>query len=187
MKFLSHQLLIPHQKQYEVSGVNNSIDVKIGDNDAPPVIELSLPAGQTIRENGSFNIQVDIAATSASQSSENDIVVRYQITDSTLADFIAEEDQMGTITITAGATSETETIDIQNNFVDRDDSSVEVVLLDDRGVNKLYTKSAVESTNTISVPIEDNDAPPVIRAVFVGDDPIITEGNSVNILFSIIS
>ena len=73
----------------------------------------------------------------------------------------------------------------KDNFVDRDDSSISIALLDDRGLNILYTKSTDDAKNTASVMVNDNDAPPVIMASRTETDSI-SEAESADIEFTIV-
>ena len=173
--------------KYLKSGAMNEVKVMIEDNDAPPVVKLVPVASQPIPEDGELEIQVEIvtSGTNTTTLSDEEILVRYQITDSELADFIAEEDQISTISIAKGQPSGSITIDIEDNLIDRDDDSIEIALLDDRG-DILYMKSREANENKISVDIADNDNAPVIQASRDVSTPI-TEEDSAEIVFSIVT
>ena len=173
--------------KYLKSGAMNEVNVMIEDNDAPPVVKLVPVASQPVPEDGELEIRVEIvtSGTNTTTLSDEEILVRYQITDSELADFIAEEDQISTISIAKGQPSGSITIDIEDNSIDRDDDSIEIALLDDRG-DILYMKSREANENKISVDIADNDDAPVIQASRDVSTPI-TEEDSAEIVFSIVT
>ena len=175
-----------------ISDTANEVVVTITDDDAVPVIDLSLPTANDYTEGGEFDIQVDIFDDSTATptpitttASSREIEVHYMITDSTMADFIAEEDEISSIMIPANTRRATKSIDIQNNFVDRDGSDITIKLLDDSGT-ATYTKSATEAKNTKMATIVDNDDGPVIQ---VTRDPnsAINEGSSAVFEYSIVS
>ena len=168
---------------YIRSPTNYEITVPIIDVDDPPVIELSHPANQALAENGgSFTIQTDIFTdqSNTTQLSAENIEIHYAITDS-IGDFIANSDERSSIIMPRGSYRQTKSIDIQDNFVDRDDSSITIALEDDRGTI-LYTKSSDPEKNSITINFVDDDDPPVIGII---NEPIMTVNEGSFAVFSL--
>ena len=128
-----------------ISDTANEIVVTITDNDDAPVIDLSTVVTAPNTEGTATEIQVEIftdptAATPiTTMSSSREIEVHYMITDSTKADFIADENEISSISIPPGRTEAVKSIGIQENTVDQDGSDITIALLDDSGTI-LYTK-----------------------------------------------
>ena len=132
-------------------GTNVVHTVTINDNDSPPLIDFDLTSSSGSEANSSKSITVDLSAESS-----QDVTVDYAVTGTATGSGTDYTLANGTLTINAGSTSGTITIEnIADDSIDEANETVIVTLSNP-------SNATLGSDDTHTYTITDNDSAPVV-------------------------
>ena len=143
-----------------ISTTTASTEVKITDNDAPPVIQVVRNPNPAITEGDSATYTYSIFddTTNTTTSSAQDIAIQVTLTQT--GDFYdGDPTTFPAVTLPAGENSVTSDVATEDDAIDETDGSITVTIDDDVTSNDPvhYTKHA--TNNTVSTDVNDNDIP----------------------------